>query len=144
MKKKNLFYYLRSWFGEKKKNKTIELHMSNESIEELKSRLKVLMTTKQPFLQKGYHMKDMAEDLNIPIYQLSAFINQVMGVRFTDYMNKFRIIYCEELLRKSDENEKVNFQYLADKCGFNNRNSFASAFKKFTGKSPSIYLKHLQ
>lgn len=141
--KKNLFYYLRSWLGEKRKNKTIELQMSNENIEELKSRLKILMNTKRPFLQKGYHMKDMAADLSIPVYQLSAFINQVMGVRFTDYMNRFRILYCEELLKKTDESERMNFKDLANECGFNNRNSFASAFKKFTGKSPSAYLRHL-
>ena len=142
MKKKNLFSYIRSILGRPKQIKTIEVQLSRESIKELKSRLVTLMNEKKPFLQPGYHMKNLADDLHIQPYQLSAFINQVMGAHFTDYINKFRISHCE-LLMKADPDARQNLKELAYKCGFSNRNSFAAAFKKFTGFSPSDYIKQL-
>jgi AraC-like DNA-binding protein len=142
MKTKNFFSYIRSLFGKKKRSKRIEGQLSRESIEELKSRLNALMVEEKPFLQKGYHMKEMADDLQIPVYQLSAFINQVMGMHFTDYMNKLRISYCENLI-KTGHAAKLTLTELSYKCGFNNRNSFAAAFKKFTHQRPSDYMKNL-
>lgn len=142
MAKKGFLNYLRSILGEKKKPKSIELQLSAESIEDLKWRLTMLMDSKKPFLIKGYHMKDMADDLKIPVYQLSAFMNQVMGMNFNDYINRFRIRYCEGLI-KSSQASRPSLKELASQSGFNNRNSFADAFKKFTGQRPSDYLKNV-
>jgi YesN/AraC family two-component response regulator len=143
MRKKNLFGYLLSLLGGKKRTKRIEVQLSKENIAELKTRLYHLMETEKPYLHIGYHMKDMADDLHIPVYQLSAFINQVIGMHFTDYMNQYRVRYCEELL-KSNMDSRLSFRDLGFRCGFQNRNSFAAAFKKFTGLRPSDYLKNLQ
>ena len=82
----------------------------------------------------------MADDLAIPMYQLSAFMNQIMGISFSDYMNRHRIIYCEELIM-AELGTKMDLDVLAKKCGFNNRNSFTAAFKKFTGRKPYEYIK---
>ena len=143
MAKKGLLGYLRSLLGEKKKKpKSIELQLSSGNIEDLKWRLTMLMEEKKPFLTKGYHMKDMADELRIPVYQLSAFMNQVMGMNFNDYINRFRIRYCESLLQ-SHQNPRPSLKELASQSGFNNRNSFADAFKKFTGQRPSEYLRNM-
>ena len=143
MAKKGLLGYLRSLLGEKKKKpKSIELQLSSGNIEDLKWRLTMLMEEKKPFLTKGYHMKDMADELRIPVYQLSAFMNQVMGMNFNDYINRFRIRYCESLLQ-ANQNPRPSLKELASQSGFNNRNSFADAFKKFTGQRPSEYLRNL-
>ncbi|MCU7552313.1 helix-turn-helix domain-containing protein [Chitinophagaceae bacterium LB-8] len=142
MKKKNFFSYLLSLLGEKRRIKNIEVRLGGESIDELKCRLESLMERERPYLRGGYHIKELADDLQIPVYKLSAFINQVYGMRFTDYMNKFRTKYCEELM-KTDLSATSNLKELAYKCGFSNRNSFTAAFKKFTGQKPSVYLRRL-
>lgn len=143
MRRKNLFGYLLSLLGGKKRTYHIEVQLSKESIAELKTRLHQLMETEKPYLHFGYHMKDMADDLHIPVHQLSAFINQVIGMHFTDYMNQYRVRYCEELL-KSHQNPRPSLKDLGFRCGFQNRNSFTAAFKKFTGQRPSDYVKSLQ
>ena len=143
MRKKNLFGYLLSLLGGKKRTKRIEVQLSKENIAELKTRLHHLMENEKPYLHIGYHMKDMADDLHIPVYQLSAFINQVIGMHFTDFMNQYRVRYCEELL-KSDISSRPSLKDLGFRCGFQNRNSFAAAFKKFTGQRPSDYVRNLQ
>ena len=143
MRKKNLFDYLLSLLGGKKRTKRIEVQLSKENIAELKTRLHDLMETEKPYLHIGYRMKDMADDLHIPVYQLSAFINQVIGMHFTDFMNQYRVRYCEELL-KSGMDSRPSLRDLGFRCGFQNRNSFAAAFKKFTGLRPSDYVRNLQ
>ncbi len=142
MSKTGLFKYLQSFLGRKKKPKSIEFQLSTENIENLKWALTQLMDSKKPFLMKNYHMKDMADDLKIPVYQLSAFLNQVIGMSFNDYINRHRIRYCESVLR-ANSHTRPNLKELASQSGFNNRNSFADAFKKFTGQRPSDYLKNL-
>jgi YesN/AraC family two-component response regulator len=141
--KKNIFAYIKSLLKLKKRPNSIAQQLSRENLQELRRRLDVLMQEKQPYLKHSYYMKDMADDLHIPAYQLSAFINQVMGVHFTEYMNQFRIDYCQKLI-KANPGTKYNLKELAFKCGFRNRNSFATAFKKFTGQRPSHYIKLLK
>lgn len=139
MKKKSLISYLRDLFGSKKKDKPSVIHLNTEETELLKYRLRELMNQKKPYLVKGYHIKDMAEDLRIPVHQLSAFINQVVGMSFTGYMNKHRIDYCLNLITTDPSHADLN--NLAELSGFNNRNSFTAAFKKFTGQKPFEYIR---
>jgi AraC-like DNA-binding protein len=137
---KNIFSFFKSLLRQKK---TVEeTEPANKPIELLKYRLEELMYQKKPFLQPGYTIKDMATELQMPSYQLSAFINNRIGMNFSDYLNQFRIKYCEELIKK--EGGKLNLQQLAARCGFHNRNTFTTAFKKFTGRTPSDYTKNLQ
>lgn len=108
--------------------------------EQVTRHLEKLMLEKKPFLNSNYTLKEMAADLDMPLYQLSAYINQVTGTNFNDLLNKQRIDYCLKLIANGDM-AKLNLHGLALTCGFNNRNTFSIAFKKFTGKTPSEYLR---
>jgi AraC-like DNA-binding protein len=56
----------------------------------------------------------------------------------SDFIKQKRIQYCVQKLDAGDwKNFKV--EAIARECGFNNRNSFTNAFKKFKGVSPSEY-----
>lgn len=99
------------------------------------------MLQQKPFLKPHYKLKDLSEDLQMPLHQLSAFLNKRLGMHFTDYLNQFRIKYCEELI-KNEQPGKVNLKELVPKCGFHNRNTFTTAFKKFTGKTPTDYIRN--
>ena len=69
-------------------------------------------------------------------------------------MLKIIIIYCfvsiviHDLQKISSFNivkrflaGRPNLEQLSKKCGFNNRSSFTTAFKKFTGQKPFDYIK---
>lgn len=114
--------------------------LTAERIENISEQLHKFVLEKEPFLQFGYSIRDLAEDIDIPAYQLSAFINRELGLNFNDYLNQFRIRYCEELIQKGMVSQ-LNLKGLALKCGFTNRNTLTTAFKKFTGFTPSRYLK---
>ena len=91
-------------------------------------------------LPDAEHVKSLADELNIRQYQLSAFLNHELGVNFNDYLNEQRIRYCQQLIHEGDA-YNLNLKGLASKCGFHNRNTFSTAFKKFTGYTPSSYTK---
>ncbi len=93
----------------------------------------------QPFLKAGYKIKDLCEELEIPAYQMSAFINQEYGKNFNELINGYRVAYVENLLRESPRYLNYTLEALANKAGFNSRNSFFNAVKKVSGQTPAEY-----
>lgn len=113
---------------------------STQEIALIDEQLKMILQTGKNYLRPRYSIRDLAEEMNTPVYRLSAYINQYEGMNFNDYINRLRIVYCLELI-KSGRVEGLNLKGLATQCGFSNRNTFTIAFKKFTGYNPSEYIK---
>jgi AraC-like DNA-binding protein len=112
--------------------------LSSERIHFISDQLSLFMEEGKPFLRFGYGIRDLADDVKIPAYQLSAFLNREIGLNFNDFLNQHRVRYCEELIQKGLVSQ-LNLKGLALECGFNNRNTLTTAFKKFTGFTPSRY-----
>ncbi|MBO9201730.1 MULTISPECIES: helix-turn-helix domain-containing protein [Niastella] len=138
---RKLLHILRSLLGMNKDDRQPDADDSNVDL--IRVKLNTYMLQHQPFLKPHYKLKDLAEDLQMPLHQLSAFLNKRLGMHFTDYLNQFRVKYCEDLI-KNERPGKINLKELVPKCGFHNRNTFTSAFKKFTGKTPSDYVRNRQ
>ena len=102
--------------------------------------LRTFISSKQPFLQRGYNLRQLSEDTSIPLHHLSAFINQFYQVHYNDFINEYRVHYCQAKIR-NDEWRAKTLEAIAEESGFNNRNTFTTAFKKVTGSNPSEYLK---
>jgi AraC-like DNA-binding protein len=131
--------------GQSKQTNTIaNINTGPEPIDAIKaSEIALILQNKledKVFLTQGYSVYDLAKDSGIPHYLLSQFINQNLGVSFPDFINKARVIHSCELLEKAKA-ENYTLEAIGQLSGFSNRNSFSSAFKKVTGKSPSVYLK---
>jgi AraC-like DNA-binding protein len=137
--KGKLIRYLKALFGQKQPKDVGRSH-AFETADFIQHRLDLFMLEKKPFLQPRYTIKQLSSAIKIPTYQLSAIINQEKGMNFSDYLNKMRIRYCEEII-KIEGGKKMNLKNLANKCGFYNRNTFTNAFKKFTGRTPSEYIR---
>lgn len=140
MTKQNVLGYLRNFFGAQKKDNTFIIHYRKDDTESIRHRLRDLMTEKKPFLQRGYHIKELATELQIPVHQLSAFLNQVLRTHFNDHINRYRIDHCIEVIN-ANLSGRPSLEQLSRMCGFNNRSSFTTAFKKFTGQKPFDYIK---
>jgi AraC-like DNA-binding protein len=108
--------------------------------EGLSKQLAKIMKDTRPFLQPDYSLGDLAGAVGVPPYKLSAHINQASGNNFNDYLNRWRINYCIELA-EANKLENLNLLGIAKKCGFRNRNTFSTAFKRVTGKTPSEYFR---
>ncbi len=114
------------------------VYLSRLRLDELAATVENYVTTEKIYLRKGITAGQLAQEINVQPYILSAMINQVYKTNFNDYLNGYRIRHALELIEKG-EAKFLTFEALSEKCGFNNRNSFTSAFKKHTGLTPSEF-----
>jgi AraC-like DNA-binding protein len=98
---------------------------------------------KEVFLKHGYTIQDFARETQIPYYQISACISKSLNTTFADLLNKKRVEYSIKMIQNGILSH-YTLEALSKECGFNNRNSFLTAFKKFTGFTPSDYKKQFQ
>lgn len=74
---------------------------------------------------------------------VSKIVNLYKGKSFTQYINDLRIEYTIEQLQANNKLRKYTIQALALEFGFNNAESFSTAFYKKTGIKPTYFIKEL-
>lgn len=118
--------------------------LSLDQKREYKTALQNHFRENQPFLRVGYKIGELSRELDIPGYQLTAFINQEYGKNFNELINDHRLDYLEHLLQSSPDNFQYTLEALGNMAGFNSRSAFIEAVKKKTGKPPVEYFQHLR
>jgi AraC-like DNA-binding protein len=94
---------------------------------------------KRHYLNKNIKLKNVADELSVQPYILSAYINQVYQMRFNDLINWCRVQYIKDGLTKGQWN-LLTLEAIAEEAGFSNRTTFLTAFKKFMGVTPTAFL----
>ena len=114
-------------------------HFPPVAMEQTGIRLRGFIKNRQ-YLQKNIKLDEVAQDLDVKPYMLSAYINQEYQMHFNDLINHYRIQYIKEGIMK-DEWRDLTLEAIAEKAGFSNRNTFLSAFKKATGMTPTSFMR---
>ncbi|SHM34093.1 helix-turn-helix domain-containing protein [Chryseobacterium polytrichastri] len=104
--------------------------------------LKELMIKNEPYLNSSLTIQDLAEQLNMPVKDLSALINLYMNKHFFDFINEYRIEKAKEILKNPLQKELTILEILYQ-VGFNSKSSFSTSFKKHTGTTPTDFRKSL-
>jgi len=117
--------------------KKISLTIEQRNI--YKQQLEKYFDDKQPYRDTGYKIKALSDELGIPSYQLSAFINQEYGKNFNELLNDYRVDYLAKLAKTSSDFYQYTLEALSRKAGFNSRTTFINAVKKRTNQTPSDY-----
>jgi two-component system response regulator YesN len=68
---------------------------------------------------------------------LSCLFSKYAGIGFVEYINKTKVNRAKELFVTGD----YKIYEVADKLGFDSSFYFSKVFKKFTGKSPRLYIQ---
>lgn len=110
--------------------------LSRGDDEIIRNRLVYLMEEEKIFLDEGISLNSVAEKLSIKPYRLSRLLGSVFRTGFWELINKYRI---EEAARIIKEDPAANILSICYRTGFNSKSSFNTAFKKFTGITPSEY-----
>jgi AraC-like DNA-binding protein len=116
--------------------------LTTEQSTHIQQTLDEYILRERPFLRRRYSLRELSEETGIAMHQVSAFLNKEKGVNFNDFINRYRIDFCLQFLENSAI-KKVNLIELGAMCGFNNRSSFATAFKRITGDAPSAYIRKI-
>jgi len=103
-------------------------------------KLTLLMENDKLFLDTGLRLRDLAEKSELPEHHLSQILNAHFGRKFPDYINAYRVEYARELLQNNPPGDSV--LAVAFATGFNSKNSFNRAFRKFTGQSPTEFKRN--
>lgn len=122
------------------KKKYSNSELTNTALRFLGNKLEEVMDKEKPYLEHSISLQELAEKVDISKHQLSQVINECFQMNFFDFVNSYRIRDAIEILKQPD-NYNIKLNQLAIKVGFNNKVTFNNAFKKVTGKSPSLYKK---
>jgi AraC-like DNA-binding protein len=114
--------------------------ISGERMEKAAADLNVLMDEERVYLDPDLTLKKLARRLNIHSNHLSRIINEQCGMSFNNYINRHRISEARRRLADPALRNKSILDIMYD-VGFYSKSTFNTAFKKFTGESPSAYRK---
>jgi AraC-like DNA-binding protein len=111
-----------------------------ETVEQVLPRLMKLMEEEKVFLNADLTLKSLAAGLNVHYNYLSQIINEQMKQSFNDFINSYRIKEAGKKLLDPAEKHKTVLD-IAYETGFYSKSVFNTAFKKFTGMTPSAFRK---
>lgn len=98
------------------------------------------MDEEQPYLDGKLSLAQVADHLDISTNHLSQVINSELNKNFFDFINGYRV----DLMKKKmtdDSNKHLTLLGMAFESGFNSKSSFNSIFKKYTGATPSQFMR---
>ncbi len=114
--------------------------LTREMAEENARNLNRIMENEKPYLDTEFNLSDCSKLCNLPTHTISETLNGLMNQTFNDYINNYRV---EEFKKIALQKEYKNYTILAlaFEAGFKSKATFNASFKKFTGKTPSEYIK---
>ncbi|MCD9576284.1 helix-turn-helix domain-containing protein [Flavobacterium soyae] len=97
---------------------------------------------------KGYLESNITVQMLSTVFETnSKYVSKIVNVykkkSFTQYINDLRIDYTISQLQENNKLRKYTIQALALEFGFNNAESFSTAFYKKTGIKPTYFIKEL-
>jgi AraC-like DNA-binding protein len=100
--------------------------------------LESMMAENKIYLDNTISLSRLSKEANIPLHHLSQIINERVGQNFYDYINAQRI---EEAKRRLNDPQygHLSIAAVGFDVGFNSQSAFYTAFKKFSGQTPSQY-----
>jgi AraC-like DNA-binding protein len=115
--------------------------------EELKTKLVEglikLMEEEKIFRNPSLSLDDVAMKLNTNTKYISQAINVHFGKNFYHFINYYRIEEAKRLMI-NNENLKYSIYGIAQMVGFGSKSSFNTAFKRFSGTTPSDFISGIQ
>jgi AraC-like DNA-binding protein len=100
--------------------------------------LKNFMLEKEPFLEPSLTIQELADQVKIPVRDLSILINHHINQHFFDFVNEFRIKKAMIILKDPTKKDSTVLEILYE-VGFNSKSSFHTSFKKYTNQTPIIF-----
>lgn len=119
------------------KGKYLSKGLKEEIKSEYLKKLEKALLIDKIYLHPLITLERLSKELKIPRNDLSRIINENFALNFNEMINQFRINDAKSLIRKSEGN--IPIIDIAYSVGYNSKSTFNTAFKRYTGKTPSSY-----
>ena len=96
------------------------------------------MTKNKPYLNDNFELSDLSISIYTNKTYLSKTINQVSGMNFRQYINRYRVENAMNMLMDDPHLRMAEVSYLS---GFHNVVTFNMAFKMVTDQTPSDWFR---
>lgn len=110
--------------------------------EEEQKKLLNYFEQEKPYFKKNLSISEVSVATGIPSRSISFILNSQQGMRFTEFVNGYRI---RAIIKEFESGALSNYTLagLSDKVGFSSLSSFSRAFQRECNMSPSAYLSSL-
>ncbi len=122
------------------KNKYSGSVLSENQKQKLLQDIILLMEEEKYFLNPQFTVEDCANELQTNRRYISQVINEYLETNFNNFVNEYRVKETRKFL-VNPEFDNYSLNGIASMVGFHSRATFNSAFKKFTGLTPSYFKK---
>ena len=129
-------YFFQILASELKKQGYEKSLLENLDTNRLSGKLEEYMVREEPYLEDRLSIRQVAQALAISSGQLSQLLNDKLEIDFRNYVNRHRVNKAKEMLAEDAESNVLSICY---QVGFNSKSAFYTAFKRFTGQTPSDY-----
>lgn len=114
-----------------------------EVVEDILKRLEIF-EQKQEFLNKDIDQKFLATKFKTNTTYLSKVINTYKETNFNGYLNRLRIHYIIDLLKKETKYRNYTIEALSETAGFTSPRQFSDVFLSETGLRPTYFLEQIR
>ncbi|KZN36025.1 hypothetical protein N480_18715 [Pseudoalteromonas luteoviolacea S2607] len=111
--------------------------LSTDQAANIAKKIEQAMASDLLYLDAALSLPKLAAHIHTSPNYISQTLNETLGIRFFDLVNKYRVIAAQEYLQTTDK----TILDVAMTVGFNSKSAFYTAFKKHTKLTPSQYKK---
>ena len=109
--------------------------------ENIYTKLLHLIEEEKMYCQLELNLQQLAEKLDVKETTLTKIIKVKTDSNFHSFINHYRVEEFKRLLN-TDDRRKLSIRDIAYKAGFKSKSTFYTAFKKFEGTTPLVYLQN--
>ena len=103
-------------------------------------RIIAFIEQEKPFLQVGFTLHDLSQELNIPYIRVINCFKKELNTSFPAYRKKLRIAHAISLMR-AGAHLTISIDGIAERAGFKSKSIFYTAFKEEHGMTPTEWMK---
>jgi AraC-like DNA-binding protein len=117
--------------------------LSEEQKQLILTALNQAFNEEEVFKDENLTVNSLAKSLNTNRNYLTIVVKELEPSGFLDFVNEYRIRKSWTLL-SNPEYFSLTIEHISKEVGFKSQPTFNKAFKKFTGVTPSFYLKEVK
>lgn len=104
------------------------------------NRINVIFNFVKNEFKRNIALEEIAGVVSMTVPAFCRYFKKTTGKTFVQFVNEYRLVHAAKLLHE----KQISITDVCYESGFNNFSHFNKQFKKFTGKSPSLYRNEIK
>lgn len=109
--------------------------------ERILEKIKKALSQGERILETDYQISTLADSIEESRRNVSQVINECCGCNFSTLLGEYRMREICRRINTSAEFRKLTIEAMAECAGIKSRSNFSTLFKRFTGLTPSEYIR---